>query len=230
MKKKIIYYTLITITLTLLSFIMYYIHYTIFGRLHETLYLAIIELCFIPISVLSVTIVFDNLLKRRARQEKLSKLHMLIGIFFSEIGFELLNLIAKADIQSKNLLTSIDDYKSNIKTLKNHPHNIEPLTVDYKRIEFLLTDNRSLFISLMANESLLEHESFTDLLMDVIHLRDEFVFRKDKEYTREDYVHLDSDIKRVYAMLSVQFIGYLNNLKDSYPNLYNSSKRNNPFL
>ena len=82
----------------------------------------------------------------------------------------------------------------------------------------------------MANESLLEHESFTDLLMDTIHLRDEFIFRKDREFSHEDFIHIDSDIKRVYHMLSVQFLNYLDSLKELYPNLYNSSKRNNPFL
>lgn len=230
MKKKITYYLLITVSLTLLSFVMFWIHYLIFGKLQDTLYYAVMDLCFIPISVLSVTIVFDNILKRRARLEKLNKLHMLIGIFFSEIGYELLNLIAKADIDATHLIKNIDDHKTNIQIMKKHPHKIQPMTLDYKRIEYLLTDNRSLFVSLMANEGLLEHETFTDLLMDTIHLRDEFVFRKDKDYTHEDYTHIDSDIKRLYMLLSIQFLNYLASLKTSYPNLYNSSKRNNPFL
>ena len=230
MKKKITYYLIITLSLSLLSFIMFFIHYKVFGRIQDTLYYAFMDLCFIPISVLSVTIVFDSILKRRAKLEKLSKLHMLIGIFFSEIGFELLNLIALSDNESKHLITDIDDYKNNIQILKKHPHKIQPMTLDYERIGYILTANRSLFVSLMANESLLEHETFTDLLMDTIHLRDEFIFRKDKEFTHEDFVHIDSDIKRVYHMLSVQFLNYLLSLKVSYPNLYNSSKRNNPFL
>ena len=229
MKRKIIYYTTITIILTALSVFLFWLHYNVFGNFHETMYLALIELCFIPISVLSVTIVFENILKRRDKQEKLSKLHMLIGIYFSEVGFDMLKIIAKADPESKGLITNIDDFKRNLQILKKHPHNIEYKTVDYSKIQELLINNRSLFISLMANEGLLEHETFTDLLMDTIHLRDEFIFRKDKEYSEDDYSHIDSDIKRVYGMLSSQFLRYINSLEKPYPNLYRSSKRNNPF-
>jgi hypothetical protein len=53
------------------------------------------QLGFLPISVLLVTIIINQLLSQRARAAKLRKLNMVIGAFFSEVGTDLLGMFSR---------------------------------------------------------------------------------------------------------------------------------------
>ena len=86
-----------------LSIIMFLVHYVIFGQLENTIYYSFMSLSFIPINILAVTLVFEKLVERRARLERVSKLNMLVGLFFSDIGFVLLKLIVAGDEKIKSL-------------------------------------------------------------------------------------------------------------------------------
>ena len=91
--KNLKHYLFVSFILILISFIMFLFHYLIFGQLENTIYYSLMNLCFIPINILGVTLVFEKLVERRARIERLNKLNMLVGLFFSDIGFTLLKII-----------------------------------------------------------------------------------------------------------------------------------------
>ena len=55
------------------------------------------ELAFLPIEVIVVTLILDRLLEGRERKERLEKMNMVIGLFFSEVGVGLLRKIAERD-------------------------------------------------------------------------------------------------------------------------------------
>lgn len=227
--KKVKYYLLVSLILIGLSITLFSVHFTIFGQIQNTLYYSLMSLCFIPINVLAVTLVFENILAYQAKQEKLSKINMLVGVFFSELGFHLLNLIVQGDDTIKALITDYSDLKAVKLIIKNHPHPIDMNAMDYNALTDIMIHKSSTLITLISNETILEHESFSDLLMSTIHLRDEILFIQNKVYSEEDYVHITGDIVRVYKSLTLQWIDYLVHLKSFYPYLYKSALQVSPF-
>ena len=106
------------------------------------------------------------------------------------------------------------------------------ITINIDKLEELkrfLIDKRTFLLWLLDNPSLLEHESFSDLMMAIFHLTDELSYRSDlKNLPDTDYAHLITDTKRVYASLMSEWIGYMQHEKASYPYFYSLSMRINP--
>lgn len=76
----------------------------------------------------------------------------------------------------------------------------------------------------------MEHEAFTDLLRAIFHLREEFEYRTDLHKLPEnDYQHLSGDINRVYGLLVLEWVAYIQYLKENYPYLFSLAIRTNPF-
>ena len=218
-----------SLILILLSFVMFLVHYLLFGQLENTIYYSFMSLCFIPINILAVTLVFEKLVERRARIERLSKLNMLVGLFFSDIGFTLLDIIVAGDDNVKTLQLDFDNLKDCENKFKSHDHQIDFEKINYPALKKLLIEGRDILSSLISNENILEHEIFADLLMALMHLRDEIIFINNKELTKDDGLHLQGDIIRVYKALTLQWTSYLVHLKQFYPYQYNGAVKYNPF-
>ena len=82
---------------------LYGLNYLIFRDTNYMLRLFLAQLGFLPISVLLVTIILNQLLGLRAKAAKLAKLNMVIGAFFSEVGGPLLKTLSAYDRQSPRL-------------------------------------------------------------------------------------------------------------------------------
>ena len=227
--KKLKQYLFVPSILILLSSIMFLIHYFLFGQLQNTLYYSLMSLCIIPINILAVTLVFERLVERRTKIERLSKLNMLVGLFFSDIGFILLKLIVAGDDKIQSLNLNFADLNSSSNKLKSHNHNINFDKINYPELKTLVIQSRDILSNLISNESILEHETFADLLMSLMHLRDEIIFLEHKELTKDDCSHIKNDIIRVYEALTLQWISYLSHLKQFYPYQYSGAIKFNPF-
>lgn len=228
--KDLKHYLLVSFILIFLSFIMFFLHYLAFGQLENTLYYSLMSLCFIPINILAVTLVFEKLVERRARFERISKLNMLVGLFFSEIGFVLLKLIVAGDEKIHALELDFSDLKTSDIKLKSHDHKLNFQKINYHELKKLVMESKDILSNLISNENLLEHETFSDLLMALMHLRDEIIFIKHKEQlSKEDCIHIEGDLIRVYKALTLQWINYLSHLKQFYPYQYNGAIKFNPF-
>ena len=212
-----------------LSIIMFLVHYAIFGQLENTIYYSFMSLSFIPINILAVTLVFEKLVERRARLERVSKLNMLVGLFFSDIGFVLLKLIVAGDEKIKSLGLDFNNLKFCRDKLNGHDHQIDFEKINYTELKELVISGRDILSSLISNENILEHETFADLLMSLMHLRDEIIFMEHKELTQDDWTHIKGDLIRVYKNLTFQWINYLAHLKTFYPYQYNGAIKFNPF-
>ena len=208
---------------------MFLVHYLIFGQLENTIYYSLMSLCFIPINILAVTLVFETIMEKHSKNERMNKLNMLVGLFFSDFGFTLLTLIAASDKKIKSLNLDFNDLESCSDILKAHSHQIDFQKINYTQLKKLIVDSREILSSLISNENILEHEIFADLLMSLMHLRDEILFVQHMELTKEEALHLEGDIIRVYKNLSLQWINYLSHLKQFYPYQYKSSIKFNPF-
>lgn len=223
------HYIVVSLILVAISAIMFIIHYFVFGQAVNTAYYSLMNLCFIPINSLVVTLILERLIDYKAKQERMEKLNMLIGLFFTEVGYKLMCLIIKADKCGKNsiiLFNDLDEVKSQV---EKHKYIIDIEEIDLDKIMDVLLESSNLLVDLISNENIMQHEIFTDLLMSVIHLRDEITFYKNDKTDQLDISHLEKDILRVYKNIAIQWVDYLKYLNKSYPFLYDNAIRINPF-
>lgn len=166
------------------------------------------------------------------------RLNMIIGVFFTEVGNELLNMFTQFDpnineIRKDCLLNqdcSETDFTSLRKKLQSYKHTIDPKLMHLGKLSKFLTRKGNLLLRQIENPSLVEHESFTELLWAVIHLRDELMSRKSLVSLSEaDIEHLANDARRAYDALIRRWVDYLHHLKRSYPYLFSLAIRTNPF-
>ena len=89
---------------------------------------------------------------------------------------------------------------------------------------------KDFLLRLLENPILLEHESFTELLWAVFHLAEELAARKDvMSLPNTDVEHLCNDTGRVYNALVLQWLYYMEHLREAYPFLFSYARRTNPF-
>jgi hypothetical protein len=226
------------IVLIILSVLVYLLHYIIFRDPHHIFIYLIGDIAFVFIEVLLVTLVIHSLLEKKARTDRLEKLNMLIGAFFSEVGTNLLIFFSDGDPQvdkiRNNLLVTNDwsnkAFSKLSALIKKCDFMVEIKKMDLVRLQSFLKLKRDFLLRLLENPNLLEHETFTDLLRAVFHLTEELDNRKDvKKLPDTDYQHLAGDIKRIYVLLVDQWIDYMQYLKNNYPFLFSLAMRKNPF-
>jgi hypothetical protein len=226
------------ISLITLSAILYFSQILIFERARDTFFYIFQDLAFIPISVLVVTLIIDQLLRIREKRAILKKMNMVIGAFFSEVGTRLLKSFLDFDLNYEkirgNLIVtdkwSEQDFSLTRKHLKDYGYKVDSRKGGLEELKNFLTGERDFLLGLLENPNLLEHESFTDLLWAVFHLTEELECRIDlKNLPDTDYVHLSGDIKRVYILLISEWLAYMKHLKDTYPYLFSLAVRTNPF-
>jgi hypothetical protein len=116
------------------------------------------------------------------------------------------------------------------KQLKKFDYSIVSTSAKLQALKALLFENRQFMLSLFANQNLLEHDEFTDMLWAVFHIHDELQRRESlSSLSDDDLEHILLDIKRAYPLLLVQWLNYMQNIKVNYPYLYRFSIANNPF-
>jgi hypothetical protein len=101
---------------------------------------------------------------------------------------------------------------------------------DLDELRGFLLSRRAFLLTMLENPSLLEHETFTDLLWAVFHLAEELKYRTMLDKLPEmDQEHLCSDIARAYGLLVREWLAYMRHLKNDYPYLYSLAMSTNPF-
>jgi len=174
----------------------------------------------------------------REKKNRLEKLNMVIGAFYSEVGTDLLtyfsNLDPNIDYIKKDLIMTKEwtheEFLGVSKKLKQHDYGVTINKLDLERLHSFLVEKRFFLVRLLENQNLLEHEAFTDLLWAVFHLNEELEARKKiKDLPDTDVEHLAGDVERVYNQLVGQWVDYMEHLKYNYPFLFSLSIRTNPF-
>ena len=225
---------LVTLTLILMT-----VHYLVFQDSHHLFIFFLGDLAFIPIEVLCVTLIIDEMLESRDRQQRMEKLNMVIGIFFSRVGTPLLAQLAPADTcilpLKKELAISsadwtADRFRAAQAGLSDWHCKVDPMQVDREALRVFLKSNEDFLLRLMENQTIFEHESFTDLLFAVTHLEEELTARGDlSNLPLTDLAHLKIDIERVYSLLVPEWLKYMEYLRNHYPYLFSLAMRQNPF-
>jgi hypothetical protein len=226
------------ISLILTSVVLYFIHYLIFKDFHHIMIYFVGDIAFIPIEVLIVTLIIHKILSDIEKQAMLKKLNMVVGAFFSEVGNDLLKYFvdfdsSKTKLQDKmkiNLDWTNSNFNEALNYVKTYDVNIVVDAKKLKDIKLFLISKREFLLRILENPNVLEHESFTNLLLAVFHFTEELEQRKNVESSSgKDLEHLSLDVKRVYKNLLIQWLDYMMYLSKEYPYLYSLGVRTNPY-
>src|SRR3990170_729690 len=95
--KRLTWQIVLGLSLVGASTLLYREQIKIFHAPRDTFFYLFQDLAFIPIQVLLVTLILNQLLNVREKQAMLNKLNMVIGTFFSEVGTTLLKLFSAFD-------------------------------------------------------------------------------------------------------------------------------------
>ncbi|HVN71787.1 MAG TPA: hypothetical protein VMU10_07195 [Desulfomonilia bacterium] len=232
--KKILF----CISLLILSALVYALDYIIFRDARNLIFYTLMDIAFLFIQVLLVTIIIQELLEMREKQNRIEKLNPIIGVFFSELGTELLSYFSDLDrnlgaIRNDLLVSaqwSDEEFSHAMKRLGTYSYKVEPEKLDLEKLKLYLIEKRDFLLIMMENPNLMEHERFTELLRSVFHLTEELKLRKTiAELPCEDCDHIAADINRSYQMLVREWISYMQHLKDNFPYLFSLAMRTNPF-
>jgi len=226
------------VILIILSAVVYLIHFMIFRDPHHILIYLFGDIAFVFVEVMMVTLVIHRVLNIHEKRERLEKLNMLIGVFFSDFGTDLLIFFSNSDPNldkiKKDLIVEKDwteeEFKRISQKLRKYNYSIEIKKIDLVKLRDFLRIKSDFLLRLLENPNLLEHESFTELLRAVFHLFEESNSRKNiKKLSKNDSEHIANDIKRAYSYLVYEWLDYMHYLKDNYPYLFALAMRRNPF-
>jgi hypothetical protein len=220
------------------SIIMYAVNYLVFHNIEHLEESTLFYLAYMPLEVIFITLILDQLMEMRERHERLEKMNMVIGVFFSEIGTNLLRYFSKCDVNIDTICNELvvsskwtdQQFVETSKKLKKYNYSVDVKQMDMDNLKKFLVSKRSSMVQLMENPTLLEHETFTESLRAVFHLVEELDSRPSmQDLPASDYAHLSGDMKRAYTQLVSEWLDYMKYLKNKYPYLYSLSMRTNPF-
>jgi hypothetical protein len=229
---------LIGVGLVGVSALMYLGLWAVFGQGQTILFYLIHDVAFLPIEFLLVTVIISQLLASRERAAMLSKLNMVIGAFYSEVGTELLRRMSGFDPDldgMRELLICRNDwsgerYAEAIEAVSRQEHAVRIRRGDLAGLKEFLIGKRGFMLGLLQNPNLLEHAEFSELLWAVFHLTEELASRDDlTTLPPADEAHLEGDIRRAYGLAIREWLRYMRHLSRDYPYLFSLAVRLNPF-
>jgi hypothetical protein len=228
----------LSLTLLWLSALVYGVHFLLFRDVNYMARLFFAQLGFLPLNVLLVTIIISQLLSVHARRAKMAKLNMVIGAFFSEVGLDLLKSLAAFTSGRDHFSVLIKDigqwpdreFADFKKSLPAHDFGFHVEEIKLAFLRTLLKDKREFLLRLLENPNLLEHDTFSNLLLAVFHLLEELSQRQALDRLgAADQEHLAADLNRAYLLLVGQWLDYMLHLKNNYAYLFSLAVRTNPF-
>ena len=212
------------IFLVAISALLYLVHYYEFRDLYHIAIYGLGDLAFLPIEVLLVVLVVDWAISEQEKRSQITKLNMVIGIYFSEVGTALLKAFSSFDpnvekirneLLVKGTWTTRDFAEASIR-LNKHKYKLVYEKDDPKALQFLqnlrsfLISQRGFLLRLLENPNLLEQEAFTEQLWAVFHLADELYYRPElTALPNSDYRHLAVDAQRAYGALASEWLKYM---------------------
>jgi hypothetical protein len=207
----------IGIFLIVLSAVVYIIHFLIFRDSHHIFIFLVADIGFVFIEVLLVTLIIDQLLHQREKRSLLHKLNMIIGVFFSEGGSELLRMLSEYDLQVDRIRQDLvgnerwsqQGFSETSQRIRGLQFKMESQKGGLEGLRDFLCQKKDFFLRILENPNLLEHEKLTDTLWAVL--------------------HLSGDMGRAYKSLISEWLAYMLHLKTHYPYLFSLAMRTHPF-
>lgn len=220
------------------SIAIYFLQIVIFNDSKTTEFYFLQDMAFVPIQVLLVTLILDEILNIRERKLKVKKMNLVMSTFYSEMGTALIENLSEFIVnfdQLKNELDKITDWSDKNSQAVRKTINQFKVMADSSKgnlvsLSGFLIDNKSYLLKVFENPNLVEHDAFTDMLWAIYHIADELDNREEiLTLPQEDMQHISGDIERAYKVLVSEWTYYMNYLNREYPYLYSLAARKNPF-
>ena len=221
------------------SVVLYAVLFALFtDRLADIGFYTLLDIAFIPMSALIVTLVINRVLEQREKEALLNKLNMVVGAFFSEVGTELIDRLVAFDSDVDAVRPYLvfsgswkgAEFEAARRAVAGHEAGVSIDSGDLAGLKRFLVGQRSFLLRLLENQTLLEHATFTDMLWAVFHLTEELEARQDlSRMPPADHRHVELDMARAYGRLLGEWLRYAEHLKAQYPYLYSFAVRTNPF-
>jgi len=180
----------------------------------------------------------ELIILKRDAQNRMRKINMVLGVFFSEVGDKLLGLFSQNDkaidgARDRLFITpkwTADQFSGARKAIMKLKLKVDIRSMDLDQLNAFLKSKRDFLVGLLENPVLVEHEDFSEALLAVFHLQDELGSRKSfDELPDTDRLHIAGDMTRAYRELVDQWLVYLEHLKIQYPYIFSLAVRKNPF-
>jgi len=190
--------------------------------------------CFVAVAANAI----EYFIAERERTERIRKMNMLVGVFYSEVGTALLRKFSAADPACDRIRDALvvsgswtdEDFAKAGAILAQYNPAIRSRDLDLPELNRFLSQNKPLMLTLLENPYLIEHDTFTELMQALFHATEELRVRESLEDLPDtDYAHLSGDINRVYGLLVREWLSYMQHLKGTYPYLLSLAMRTNPF-
>lgn len=190
--------------------------------------------CFVAVAATLV----ESFIERRERTERLRKINMLVGVFYSEVGTALLRRFSAVDPACSHICNALivsgswtdRDFLQAEAILEEYTPAIHSRDLDLPELNRFLSQNKSIMLTLLENPYLFEYDTFTELMQALFHTTEELRARETLENLPDtDYAHLSGDMNRVYGLLMRGWLSYMQHLKNNFPYLFSLAMRTNPF-
>jgi hypothetical protein len=210
------------------SLALYLVDYFVLGNSRDIASNFLGNLAFLPVYVIFITLIVEQIVEKQERQAVMRKLNMVIGVFFSEVGNRLLKelspyVAACTELKHHLLVNGTwndGEFEKGLDYLRRIDFKVSCDGCGKNRLKGFLFERRSFLIGLLENQNLLEHDQFTDLLWAVFHLVEELEARPSfDDMPQSDIEHINGDIKRVFGHLSREWLLYMQHLRVDYPYL-----------
>jgi voltage-gated potassium channel len=181
----------------------------------------------------------DRMIQQHQHRLHRHRMNMLIGVFFTEVGNQLLHTFTQFDPNiggvRKDFVVKAQwsevEFTQLRKRLGEYDYTVDPGRLDIEALHRFLREKGDMLLRQLENADIIENETFAELLWAVVHLRDELAARPAFTNLPEtDIAHLANDVKRAYSLLTLQWTDYLQYLKTRYPFQFSLALRSNPFV
>ena len=228
----------ILILLLCASAVLYTLQLVLFDKPADTEFYLLQDFAFLPLQVALVTVVLGKVLGDREKRQRIEKLGMVISAFFSEAGLEILTTLACLAEEPESFRPALaftadwseKDFRHAAFSIRHAKPRFACRPEELAALRDLLTEKREFLLQMLENPTLMEHDSFTDMLLAVFHLTEELLAREDlSAVSGADAAHLSGDMERAFRTLAAQWLLHTRSLKNSYPYLFSLEARRNPF-
>ena len=114
--------------------------------------------------------------------------------------------------------------------LSGYHYNVDIRFIGLEDLRDFLREKGDMLVRQLENPDIEEREEFSELLLVVVHLRDEPVARKSFDNLPEsDLNHIVVDVKRPYSLLTRLWLDCMLYLQNRYPFLFSLIVRTHPF-
>jgi len=183
----------------------------------------------------NATEIFIN---REERKKLDRKIHILLGLLFSEIGNKLLGIIQRHDSDINKTKEIFDfgkhynpkAYRRMLKEINSRKICYKTEDCNFKEMYELISSNKEFLMRMLENPMLLEGEILTELIRNIFHLYEEFTYRLQiNDLCKVDIEHLNHDVVKVYKGLLGSWVLYMEYLHTNYPVLHKFNRTEGPF-